>query len=63
MLPVLLAIRDASKATLASWSLIVSAIGFADGEPLWFQRARERFGFRAYADRADLYTEILEDNY
>jgi hypothetical protein len=63
MLPVLLSIRDASKATLASWSLIVSAIGFADGEPLWFQRARERFGFRAYADRADLYTEILEDNY
>jgi hypothetical protein len=63
MLPVMLSIRDASKALLGSWSLIISAIGFADGEPPWFELAREGVGFRAYADRQDLYTEILEDNY
>ncbi|MEP6861196.1 MAG: hypothetical protein ABJE66_11270 [Deltaproteobacteria bacterium] len=63
MLPVLLSIREASKALLGSWSLIVSAIGFADDEPRWFEAARERFGFRAYAAREDLFTEILEDNY
>jgi hypothetical protein len=63
MLPVMLAVREASKTLLGSWSLIISAVGFADGEPAWFVAARERFGFRAYADRDDLYTEIREHNY
>ena len=62
MLPVLLSIGDASKALLGSWSLIISAIGFADGEPPWFEVARERVGFRAYASRADLFDEVLEDD-
>jgi len=62
MLPVLLSIREASKPLLGSWSLIISAIGFADDQPRWFEVARERFGFRAYAGREDLYNEVLEDN-
>lgn len=63
MLPVLLAIRDASKPLLGAWSVIISAIGFADDQPRWFELARERVGFRAYAAREDLYNEVLEDNY
>src|SRR3569833_2882668 len=63
MLPVLLAIRDASKPLLGAWSVIISAIGFADDQPRWFEVARERVGFRAYAAREDLYNEVLEDNY
>lgn len=63
MLPVLLSLQDASKALLHTCSLMVSAVGFADAEPAWLQAARELPEFRRYVDRADLYTEILEDNY
>jgi hypothetical protein len=63
MLSVLLSLQDASKALLHTCSLMVSAVGFADAEPAWLHAARELPEFRRYVARADLYTEILEDNY
>ena len=63
MLPVLLSLRDASRALLRTCSLLVSAVGFADGEPAWFQAARGLPEFRQYGARYELYGEILEDNY
>lgn len=63
MLPVLLSLRDASRALLRTCSLLVTAVGFADGEPAWFAAARGLPEFRRYGARHELYGEILEDNY
>jgi hypothetical protein len=63
MVPVVLSLRDASRALLRTSSLLVSAVGFADGEPAWFHAARALPEFRQYGARNELYTELLEDNY